>query len=202
MRLASTGDFHATFALFVRGFALYFDREVLMTEVFDPEETPSHIASGPLRLEVKAMYSGNEAMEIFNKPPLIPHLTGFDYLFSTAFARAKPKHDWCAVLHRGFLRSAFPILYLDYWKRHLSPRLAAYLIFHFFIQLLQVSCFLVVNPLKTHVTEADVMVPLIMGLCLGILHSQITSAHGSHGSISATGLSAATVGATDVILAN
>uniref|UniRef100_A0A0V0J3P3 Putative homeodomain transcription factor 1 n=1 Tax=Schistocephalus solidus TaxID=70667 RepID=A0A0V0J3P3_SCHSO len=129
-------------------------------------------------------------------------LLDVDLIRGTAFARAKPKHDWCAVLRRGFLRSAFPVLYLDYWKHHLSPRLAVYLIFHFFIQLLQVSCFLVVNPLKTHVTEADVVVPLIMGLCLGILHSQITSAHGSHGSISTAGPSAVTVGAADVALAS
>ncbi|VDL90051.1 unnamed protein product [Schistocephalus solidus] len=52
------------------------------------------------------------------------------------------------------------------------------------------------------VTEADVVVPLIMGLCLGILHSQITSAHGSHGSISTAGPSAVTVGAADVALAS
>ncbi|VDD83996.1 unnamed protein product [Mesocestoides corti] len=103
------------------------------------------------------------------------NLLDVDLIRGTAFVKAKPKHDWTAVVWRGMKTTAFATIHWDYWRRHTSPRMAAYIIFHFVLQLLQAVCFLLVDPKNAKVTESDVFVPLAMGLCLGILHAQITS---------------------------
>nr|CDS17704.1 homeodomain transcription factor 2 [Echinococcus granulosus] len=102
-----------------------------------------------------------------------------DLLNGTAY-KSKSKHDWSAEIWRGIKTTAFASIYWDYWCRHTSPRMAACIVFHFILQLLQVVCFLFLDPRNTKVTAADVFMPLAVGLGLGILHAQITAYDPQH----------------------
>nr|CUU98754.1 hypothetical transcript [Hymenolepis microstoma] len=97
-----------------------------------------------------------------------------DILNGSAY-KNKSKNDWTAEVWRGIKTTAFASIHGDYWLRHTSPRVAVYILFHFSLQLLQVICYLLLDPRTTKVTTSDILVPMALGVGLGILHAQITA---------------------------
>uniref|UniRef100_A0A0R3TEU6 Reverse transcriptase domain-containing protein n=1 Tax=Rodentolepis nana TaxID=102285 RepID=A0A0R3TEU6_RODNA len=71
-----------------------------------------------------------------------------DVLNGSAY-KNKTKNDWTAEVWRGIKTTAFASIHGDYWLRHTSPRVA--------------------------VTTSDILVPMALGVGLGILHAQITA---------------------------
>ncbi|THD24510.1 putative homeodomain transcription factor 2 [Fasciola hepatica] len=105
-----------------------------------------------------------------------------DLVRGSVFSKSKTRHRWIQVVMWGVLRTAFAPLYWDYWREHTSFRMAAYVMFHFLVQLIQAICFLLIDPETSKSTQDDVFVPCLLAVLLGILHAHITAAHGSIGS--------------------
>ncbi|KAA3675061.1 uncharacterized protein DEA37_0011375 [Paragonimus westermani] len=59
--------------------------------------------------------------------------------------------------------------------------------FHFVLQFVQVVCFLLIDPDASRSSQDDVLVPCMIAICLGILHTHITAAHGALNSGSSVG---------------
>ncbi|KAF6777887.1 hypothetical protein AHF37_02866 [Paragonimus kellicotti] len=59
--------------------------------------------------------------------------------------------------------------------------------FHFVLQFIQVVCFLLIDPDTSRSSQDDVLVPCMFAICLGILHTHITAAHGALNSGSSVG---------------
>ncbi|CAL8070428.1 unnamed protein product [Calicophoron daubneyi] len=112
-------------------------------------------------------------------------LIDVDVVRGSVFAKTKPRQGWSQAVFWGFLHAAFAPFYWNYWRRHTSRRLAAYIVFHFLLQFVQAVCFLLIDPEKTRASQDDVVVPCLLAICLGILHAHITAPHGeldeSHG---------------------
>ncbi|KAF8567189.1 hypothetical protein P879_04892 [Paragonimus westermani] len=106
-------------------------------------------------------------------------LIDVDVVRGSVFAKTKPRHRWSQVVLLGAARAAFAPFCWDYWCNHLSFRWAAYLMFHFVLQFVQVVCFLLIDPDTSRSSQDDVLVPCMIAICLSILHTHITAAHGA-----------------------
>ncbi|OON14593.1 hypothetical protein X801_09612, partial [Opisthorchis viverrini] len=95
----------------------------------------------------------------------------------TVFAKNKPRHGWLHALSLGILRAAFAPFYWEYWRKHLSFRWTAYIMLHFILQFVQAVCFLLIDVDKSRGSQDDVLVPCLLAVCLGILHTHITAIH-------------------------
>ncbi|KAG5454005.1 hypothetical protein CSKR_102079 [Clonorchis sinensis] len=104
-------------------------------------------------------------------------LIDVDVIRGTVFAKNKPRHGWLHALSLGILRAAFAPFYWDYWRKHLSFRWTAYIMLHFILQFVQAVCFLLIDVDKSRGSQDDVLVPCLLAVCLGILHTHITAIH-------------------------
>ncbi|VDP74681.1 unnamed protein product [Echinostoma caproni] len=86
-----------------------------------------------------------------------------DLVRGSVFSKTKPRHRWVQVFFWGVLRTAFAPLYWDYWREHTSSRMAAYIMFHFFVQFLQAICFLLIDPEKSKSLEHEQQFTHILG---------------------------------------
>ncbi|KAL3310824.1 hypothetical protein Ciccas_010603, partial [Cichlidogyrus casuarinus] len=110
---------------------------------------------------------------------LNPALIDLD-LVKGGFTKPKSKHSILTSIRMGILRIMFAPFYYGYWRDHTNSSIAKYIIFHCFLQWLQINIFVYYCIKAASCSYDDILVPVFLSICLSMLHSRITASHVKH----------------------
>jgi len=103
-------------------------------------------------------------------------LIDLDLIRGTAFTKAKQQQGWLVATYFGINRVIFFPLYLKWWREQTNSIISAVLLILYVLQVISLR-FYFANGLSSEqfsdVPVSEVLIPLVMMLILGVIHTQI-----------------------------
>jgi hypothetical protein len=104
-------------------------------------------------------------------------LIDLDLIRGSAFTKAKPQQGWLAAIYSGINRVILLPFYLKWWKEQTNPLISALLLTLYSLQVISLSIYFE-NGLSSseefsEVPTSEVLMPIVMMLILGVIHTQI-----------------------------
>ena len=105
-------------------------------------------------------------------------LIDLDLIRGTAFTKSKPQQGWLSALFHGIVRVFLMPFYLGWWREQTNPLICALLLVLYILQVISLRIYLENGLSSTsdefaEVPASEVLMPLVMMIILGVIHTQI-----------------------------
>ncbi|KAG8198100.1 hypothetical protein JTE90_020925 [Oedothorax gibbosus] len=103
-------------------------------------------------------------------------LIDVDLVRGSAFAKAKPQHNWIAATVSGIKRVFLLPLFYSWWKVQTSALVSCTLVILYFLQIVAAYLYFSADEKEfPDVPVSEILTPVLMTFTLGVVHSQIVA---------------------------